>query len=750
MDVSAFSEDTFDAKEWINKTFKSTEAQENKDAFVSSLVMKLQLYVQQVNSALEETSQSVLSSLPRVLRDSQLLQQEALALKEKMASVKQEIAKVEECTVSSIESLERLDRIKTQLETAKRGLHEADNWSALANDVEEVFESGDIEVIASKLFSMQKSLAMLINVVDYEDKKLQLEGLKNRLEAMASPKLVQAFNTGNLDQSKVYVDIFNKMERLPQLLKYYHNCLKVSLGQEWRRTIELAQDENLTYWLNTYYDKLLSTWHEQVKWCHQVFPNTSSEILINVYADLLRSLDPSISECIESLLKQYSNAMQLSLLLELKQLTRHFAVNISGAIETLSLTKSVNRNVLNNETTANTKTFNQYIISLAQAIYAPYVPYVMKYKTYEVAQLEQQLQSLDLLHDDLSDTINSLSLSISRVIGYAHEANKRCKLFTDGCGYPGLLKALNIYFDKYIIKYQATIRQLERKKVKQEDWNLFQMCLTLMQSIGEFLGQVHQFEKSLVIDIIESNNKLLSHTAGPFNQYKKLLLETAGQTELEQLVASFQKEDKTILDSVIKPIHKLCSDLHHATYEVIFAPIFTQLLLVQKAPAWSGDANKMHLSTDLPDYSFAPQEYITQVGQYLMTLPQHLEPFLLRDNPSLTLALKAADPQYAQGSTESGFTGILLDIIARGTCQMFHDQTLAIGRLSSVACKQLATDIDYVGNVLEELGLSLSENLQHMSLLLRLPPEEYQSGSSGCNARVVAAVRQMRNITLSG
>lgn len=55
------------------------------------------------------------------------------------------------------------------------------------------------------------------------------------------------------------------MERLPQLLKYYHNCLKVSLGQEWRRTIELAQDENVTYWLRTYYDKLLSSWHEQVR-----------------------------------------------------------------------------------------------------------------------------------------------------------------------------------------------------------------------------------------------------------------------------------------------------------------------------------------------------------------------------------------------------------------------------------------------------------------------------------------------------
>lgn len=62
----------------------------------------------------------------------------------------------------------------------------------------QVFESGDVEAIANKLFSMQRSLAMLVNVIDYEDKKLQLEGLKNRLEAIASPKLVQAFTAANM------------------------------------------------------------------------------------------------------------------------------------------------------------------------------------------------------------------------------------------------------------------------------------------------------------------------------------------------------------------------------------------------------------------------------------------------------------------------------------------------------------------------------------------------------------------------
>ena len=119
-------------------------------------------------------------------------------------------------------TLEKIDKIKTDLQTAKQGLHEADNWSILANDVEEVcieserilvnfefilfsifqvFESGDVEAIANKLFSMQKSLAMLINVIDYEDKKLQLEGLNNRLEARASPKLVQAFTAATLGLS---------------------------------------------------------------------------------------------------------------------------------------------------------------------------------------------------------------------------------------------------------------------------------------------------------------------------------------------------------------------------------------------------------------------------------------------------------------------------------------------------------------------------------------------------------------------
>lgn len=60
------------------------------------------------------------------------------------------------------------------------------------------FDSGNLEEITSKLVSMQLSLNVLSNTDDYEDKKMQLEGLKNRLEAKVSPLIVKAFTTFNL------------------------------------------------------------------------------------------------------------------------------------------------------------------------------------------------------------------------------------------------------------------------------------------------------------------------------------------------------------------------------------------------------------------------------------------------------------------------------------------------------------------------------------------------------------------------
>lgn len=53
---------------------------------------------------------------------------------------------IEKNTDDSVYNLEKIDDLKTTLENVKQALHEADNWSILASDIEEVniSTSGDI------------------------------------------------------------------------------------------------------------------------------------------------------------------------------------------------------------------------------------------------------------------------------------------------------------------------------------------------------------------------------------------------------------------------------------------------------------------------------------------------------------------------------------------------------------------------------------------------------------------------------
>lgn len=101
--------------------------------------------------------------------------------------------------------------------------------------------------------------------------------------------------------------------------------------KKWRNQIEIEQDETLSQWIHNFYDVLLSNWHAQIKWFNLVFNQSATSILIDVYTDLLTSLDPSLNDCIDAGLKQQSD--KLGLLLELKNITRQFGNNMFGLID---------------------------------------------------------------------------------------------------------------------------------------------------------------------------------------------------------------------------------------------------------------------------------------------------------------------------------------------------------------------------------------------------------------------------------
>ena len=88
--------------------------------------------------------------------------------------------------------------------------------------------------------------------------------MKNRLEALASPQLVSAFNSNNNDRSKFFVKVFSDMERSQQLLKYYRKCVRARALKSWANTVEDNEQFTVLHWVKSFFVYLKKQIEEQV------------------------------------------------------------------------------------------------------------------------------------------------------------------------------------------------------------------------------------------------------------------------------------------------------------------------------------------------------------------------------------------------------------------------------------------------------------------------------------------------------
>lgn len=747
MDLSAFSKDNFDAKEWINSTFLLPEAKKNKEEYASTLVAKLQSFIQEVNISLEKTAEQVIQNIPRIIREVDSMRQEAQLLKEQMSNVKEDVIKVERDSSKSMHTLLKIDHVKSCMQEASKALREADNWTTLSADVDEVFESGDVNAISAKLIGMQNSLEILVDVPDYKERCARLESLKDRLEAIISPQLVAAFSSQSVvaDVALVYMKIFRDIKRLHRLQKYYHNYHKSQLLQQWSQIVESDPEETLTDWLNNLNDTLLSTWHSQMSWCNQLLVDIPAvEVLSDIIVDVLTNLEPPLSFCIEAAMKQ--SPRQVIYLIELKQITDRFSKSLDVAIQ------AIGPNLLT----------NPHVVALVQTIYAPYRPYIEKYASMEEKQLVASLNKLNFESEELMDSVNLLGESVSKVFYSIQEADTRCHQLTHGCGYGSLLLALKGLFEEYLEKFKNVLRSL-RSSTQQcskgltNDWVIFQQSLHNLQIAGEVLLQLESLEQLLTSNIREVGRKLGYYSIGeeelmklrdPFHAYDNLLLTPAMKKDLQHVIYKLQEDaDLHLLGETINMYKQLCNEVGSVVFSLVLEQVQTHLQQLWLMKVWS-EENTGAILTDLPTFSLSPQEYITEVGQYLMTIPQHIEPFILQDNPALCVALKSCKKAFvSEQDPMNNVADYLLECLAQGITETYIEAILKISGITPHNTNQLVTDISYFCDVLDDLGLVPPATLQQLMVLLKAKPEEFQTSAiSGIPAILVNSVKSMRKI----
>ncbi|XP_030066947.1 conserved oligomeric Golgi complex subunit 7 [Microcaecilia unicolor] len=767
MDFSKFLDDDFDVKSWVNGAFPmlQKETPGKVDGYAATLVMKLQLFIQEVNNAVEETSHQALQNMPRVLRDIEALKQEASFLKEQMILVKEDIKKFEQDTAQSMQVLVEMDQVKSRMQIAADSLQEADKWSTLSADIEETFKTQNVAVISAKLMSMQSSLAMLVDTPDYTEKCVHLEALKNRLEALASPQIVATFNTQSVDQAKVFVKVFTEMERVPQLLAYYYKCHKVQLVSVWQ---ELCQsDLTLDRQLTEFYDTLLGSWHLQLQWTTQVFKNPH-EVVTVLLIQTLAAMVPSVLVCLTSSVEKASQESKLNTLLDLYQTTMHFAKGLEAAI----LPHLREYNLVK-------------VTELVEAVYGPYKPYQLQYGELEESHLLIHISAVPLEHGEVLDCVQELSQSVGKLFSLCSGAMERCIKLTEGLGACGLLKALTSVFTKYVADFTNTLQSIRRKcsldsilpdSHFQEDWQAFQSSVRIIATCGELLHQFGDLEQQLGNRILATAGKYLSDSysprslsgvqetsvldkknvaKNPWQEYNYLLkenpVENASLMEILYTLKEKGTSGNSLLATSRSALTRLNQTAHHLAFDSVFLRIKQQLLQVSKMEIWSLTGMGETLTGDLPTFSLTPLEYISNIGQYIMSLPLHLEPFVTQEDSNLELALHAGKLPYPPEQGDElpeldNMADYWLGSIARATMQTYCEVILQIPELSLHSTKQLITDIDYLINVMDALGLQPLRMLQNIVNLLKVKPEEFRQTAKTFPRRLTSSIAAMRNI----
>lgn len=702
----------------------------------------------------------MVQGLPRVLSDVEAMRQEANLLREQMDMVKGDIRKIEEDTAHSMQRLVELDKIKSRMQESADALQEVDNWTALISDVDEVFASGDVDEMSARIQGMQQSLIVLHDVADFNHRKRKVESLKDKLEALVSPKLISAFNSHLLEDAKYYVEIFTQMKRQSQLQSYYNSCRKKTILQMWS---DLCQSGNpLEQYLSTFFDELLTLWHKECMWSQEVF--TSPLVLLSsLFTSSLMSLDPPMSKAIQSSI-QHQGENALSILISLRQSSFRFLKGLKLSLQ--------------DKDASDLPT----IYPIVEAVHYHYVPALHQYGNLEKQTLNLQLQLISFDADSLSDTVAAVSSSVNKVFSFCHMALERCVQLTEGWGLPVLQETTENFLAVFLqrvselVKQQRKVLQLDSTDSQSEEgpvdeWSQFQSAFELIACCGEMVLNLSKLSSTLC-QSVSSRAPVLRTPASrdiPFGPYNYLAKRDPQQLQsLYNMMASVEKDVETdLLPGARREVQELNQTAHQFAFDIIFTGLLRKLNQIPVMKEWTSEeiaspTSPVALVDDLPTFSLSPLPYITEIGDYLLTLPQQLEPFTSQDSPSLVAALQRGHLPYmdteVQGrirpsvsesedaDIEDHPSQVWISAVARGTMLNYSKNILKIPSFTEMSAHQLSTDIAYLCNVLAALGQNPTEDLKHLELLLKADKERFEElkKDSSFPSKLVKEVERQR------
>lgn len=405
---------------------------------------------------------------------------------------------------------------------------------------------------------------------------------------------------------------------------------------------------------------------------------------------------------------------------------------------------------------------------------------------------------------ELSETVRRMEASIPEVIIALEAAVERCISFTGGVEAESLLLTLDEIVLQYLASLFDILKSLRSicgvdllldfmgsgdssnlkkdggllegavKKEgtgtafdvvpEEEEWTIVQGALQLLTVAEGLSSRSAVFEASLratlsrlgtslqpsrvltsstlSFPLITSEKEDLDDTfAGPMGLDISILRLFSTPEKAKRLSSLFeQAKDPQFhaLPHTSQRVAAFTDAVNDLVYEVLMSKVRAKLADMAREAVWNQQEEQNLFS--LPNFSAYASEYITSIGEYLLTLPQQLLPLAGSGNPE-GVEEGSDDAQYF--ATEWMFK------VAEGATAAYTEQIRGIQALSERGAQQLSADIEYLCNVLNALSMSTPPVLHTFHVCVSTPRNKLfevveQDGIDNATFRLVCKMRQVK------
>ncbi|GAB2294114.1 Golgi transport complex subunit 7 [Dionaea muscipula] len=372
---------------------------------------------------------------------------------------------------------------------------------------------------------------------------------------------------------------------------------------------------------------------------------------------------------------------------------------------------------------------------------------------------------------ELSETVRRMEESIPQVIVFLEAAVERCINLTGGSEADELLLALDDIMLQYISNLQETLKSLRvvcgvynaadgpgskketgldkkegvhhPRKVdlisNDEEWSIVQSALQILTVADCLTSRSSVFEASLRSTLARLSTTLALSVFGSHLDQNQLHvtsddvsgeLTSVGRAALDvatiRLVDAPEKARKlfNLLEQSKDPrfhalpvasqrVSAFAETVNELVYDVLISKVRQRLSDVSRMPVWSSVDEPSAFA--LPSFSAYPQPHVTSVGEYLLTLPQQLEP-LAEGSGVAGDDTNAEEAQYF--ATEWMFK------VAEGATAIYLEQLRGIQYITDRGAQQLSVDIEYLSNVLSALSMPIPIVLSTFQTCLSTPRDQ--------------------------